>query len=188
MAYIGGMNGIFERRADRRRKDRKSLKTFELGRLNQRHHEVLNLAVLGISNEMIGQAVGLNPAHVSRIVTSELGQQKMALLRGARDMDTVDVAKRIQNLVPKALDIYEKILSEELTPGSSPHGGANIALQKATADTIMKDFSGHAVPKKVLVGHAKVTPELLNELKEAGKAAARECGLIEGTAEVVSEG
>jgi hypothetical protein len=182
------MNGIFERRAERRRSDKRRNNPKDLQRLNQRHQEILNLAVLGTPQKVIAEALGVGEPHVCNVIKSELGQQKMALIRGARDMDTVDVAKRIQDIIPKALAVYEKILTEDTEPGKSAHAGANIALQKATADTIMKDFSGYAVPKKVLVGHAKVTTELLDELKSTAKAAARECGLIETTAEVISDG
>lgn len=146
--------------------------------LSQRHQEILNLHVRGVKNPEIAAILGIHPQTAVNTINSTLGQEKLAIMRGTRDAESMDVLKEIQRLVPKALKIYDKILSEEEPLGGAPHAGASINLQKATADTIMKDLSGHAAPKKLLVGTARVTPELLKELKEQGKKAASECGIL----------
>lgn len=172
------MEDLFRIRADRRRKDRATRKTYDPIALNQRHQEILNMHVAGMKESQICETLDVTPATVSNTINSTLGQQKISMLRGARDADTLDAVARIKELLPKALDVYEKILSDEESLNGLAHAGASINLQKATADTIVKDLSGLAAPKKVLVGHAHITPELIEEFKAQGRKAAEECGLI----------
>lgn len=173
------MDEIFRLREDRRRSDRATRVQYDPVALNQRHQEIINLAALGIPNTVIAEALCVHPATVSNAVNSTLGKEKLALIRGARDADTVDIAKKMQEMIPKALEVYEKILSEEAMLGQQPHGGADIKLQEKTATSVLRDFSGLAVPKKMVVGHAHLTPELLKEIKDQGRAAAKECGLMD---------
>lgn len=100
-------------------------------------------------------------------------------MRAVRDVESIDVAKRMKEMIPKALDVYDKILNEEKEGNGIAHGGASIQLQKATADMVLKEFSGLAVPKKVMVGHAHFTAEMLEEIKAQGKKAAAECGALD---------
>jgi DNA-binding CsgD family transcriptional regulator len=167
------MDEMFVLRQDRRRVDRNKRKTFDPTRLNQRHHEILNLHVTGMKEGQIAQTLGCHVATVRNAIESTLGKEKIALLRGTRDAETMDARDYINSLVPAALKVYEKILSEE-----KAHGGADLRLQKSTADSLLKDMAGLAAPKKVLVGTAKMTPELLDEIKENGKKAAKECGAV----------
>ena len=174
-----GERNEFRSRADRRRVDRAKRVAYDPKALNERHQEILNMHVQGMKDSQIVAALGVNKGTVSNAINSTLGQQKISMLRGARDCDTVTAVQRIQQMIPKALDIYEKILSEEPERvGGSPHGGAPISLQKATADTIVKDLAGMAAPKKMIIGHAKLTPELIDEIKRSGREAAKECGLL----------
>lgn len=165
-------------RQDRRRADRINRKSADLGSLNERHHEIINLHAMGLKNNKIAELMNVSERTVEHTVSSTLGQTKAAMIRGARDAETVDVAKKMQEIIPKALAVYEKILTAEVSGGVS-HGGASIALQKATADSVLKDFSGLAVPKKVVSISTRLTPDLIEEIKNRGKEAARECGLIQ---------
>ena len=165
-------------RQDRRRVDRNKRTTQDLCQLNQRHQEIINLHILGIKGPKIAEMLNISYNTVVTTIESTLGQEKLAIIRGARDAETVDVAKKMQEIIPKALAVYEKILTAEANGGVS-HGGASIALQKATADSVLKDFSGLAVPKKVVSISTRLTPDLIEEIKNRGKEAARECGLIQ---------
>ena len=165
MVYEVRMDDIFRLREDRRRADRETRCNYDPIALNERHQEIINLHVLGIPNVKIAESLGVTKVTVSNAINSTLGREKSAMMRGSRDADTVDVAKRMQEIIPKALRIYEKILSEEMSPNTPAHGGADIKLQEKTATTVLKDFSGMAVPKKLVVGHAMLTPELLDEIK-----------------------
>ena len=171
------MKGIYERRTERRRAGR-SRNPADLKNLNQRHHEILELALLGFPDAQIAEAVGCKPMTVFNARNSTLGKEKLGMMRAARDTGSIDVAKKMQEMIPKALEIYDKILSEG-EEGDLTHGGASIQLQKQTADMVLKEFSGLAVPRKVMVGHAHFTAEMLEEIKEQGKKAALECGTLE---------
>jgi DNA-binding CsgD family transcriptional regulator len=160
-------------RSDRRRVDRNKRVSRDPIELRERHHEILNMHLLGIPGVKIAKELGISEKTVSYTIESTLGREKLAIMRGAKDAKTVSIYERMQEIIPKALDIYDKILSPETNEGIS------ISLQKSTASDILKDFSGLAVPKKVVSISARLTPELIEEIKSRGKEAARECGLIQ---------
>jgi len=164
-------------KTDRRfRADRVGHHPYQIKNLWENHHEILNLALLGWRPVDIAARLKCSVTLVGDTINSDLGRQKLAIMRAARDADTLDVAKEIQELVPKAFDIYKKILKEE-TPGGEPLA-VPLSLQKATADTIVKDLAGHEAPKKSVVAH--LTTDEIDTIKERGRAikAARESGAI----------
>lgn len=179
--YGDGMETL-QLRADRRRVDRNKRTTHDLAFLRERHEEIINLHVLGMKDTDIATHLGLHLNTVNNAVNSTLGREKTALMRGARDAETIDVAKKMQEIIPKALKVYDDILSAEKGQG------VPLSLQKSVADSVLKDFSGLAVPKKVVAISARLTPELIEEIKANGKNAARECGLVVDTvAEEIKE-
>lgn len=144
----------------------------------ERHHEVLNLSLLGWGTRAIANRLACSEAMVSDTINCDLGRQKLAIMRAARDAETIDVAKEIQRLVPQAYKIYSDILFKE-----GVGEGVSVTLQKATADTIVKDLAGHEAPKKML--HAYLTPDQVEGLKKRGRAirAAKENGMVDDVEE-----
>jgi len=165
---------------DRRFTHTKS-KLHQIQNLWERHHEILNLALLGWGPKAIADRLNCAVSTVSDTVNCDLGRQKLAIMRAARDANTIDVAKEIQRLVPQAYKIYSDILFKE-----GVGENVSVALQKTTADTIVKDLAGHEAPKKML--HAHLTIDQVESLKERGRAirAAKENGMVE-EGEIVDE-
>jgi len=88
-------------------------KTYNIKQLWEKNHEIINLAVLGLKSPQIAEIVGVTEATVSNTVNSDLGKEKLHLMRASRDADTLDAAKKIQELTAKALLLYEQILDSE---------------------------------------------------------------------------
>ena len=78
-------------RQDRRRADRINRKSADLGSLNERHHEIINLHAMGLKNNKIAELMNVSERTVEHTVSSTLGQTKAAMIRGARDAETVDI-------------------------------------------------------------------------------------------------
>lgn len=163
----------FEKR-DKRRANPGERKAYQVGELWDRHHEILRLALIGLSNVRIAEMVGVTPVCVSQCLNSDLGKAKLSVMRGARDANTFDVAKKIEDMKEEAMNVYEDILRAE-----KDDKNVSMSLKKATADTIIKELGGHEAPKKVAIaGH--FTIEDIEAIKERGRELAKESGnLIE---------
>jgi hypothetical protein len=157
-----------EREVDRRRAS--SRKTFEVQTLWNSHHEIVRLALLGMKSSDIARHLKVSEAMVSYTLNSEIVKEKLALMRGARDAKTIDIARDILELAPMAVKIYEKLLQEG-------NNGPPTALHKATADRVI-DCAGFGPVQKIdarhLHGHFSL--EELEALKTRGRQAAIEAG------------
>ena len=97
--YGGDIENTFQLRQDRRRVDRNTRTTFDPVALNNRHEEILNLYVLGMKDSEIASMLGISKNMVNYTVTSTLGKERLAMMRGARDAETIDIAKKMQEII-----------------------------------------------------------------------------------------
>ena len=177
-ALKNSLYGFEIRETDRRRAPSGERKSHDIKQLWQRSHEILRLALIMPKHKEIARTLGISEATVSNTLNSELGRKKLSKLRLARDNETIDVARRVAELLPKAIDTYEKILDGDPTVTK---------MMKETADTISMDLGGFRTPTKTQTANLYMTPDELVKFKERGKAAARSAGLIV-EAELVNEG
>jgi DNA-binding NarL/FixJ family response regulator len=166
-----GLYGQEVRKPDRRRVPVRE-RSQDIQQLWQRSHEILRYVLLGMDNNTVAKLVGVTPATVSNTINSSLGQKKLSELRVVRDAKTIDVAEEVCKLHEKAVRVYADILEGKGEPSK--------ALQKATADTVIMDISGHRAPTKVDARHLNIqlTPEELEDLKGRGRKAAAASGLL----------
>ncbi len=157
---------------DKRRKVGGSRKN-ELKNLQSKNHEILNLDSVGMKGTHIAKALGVSKVTVSNTLNSSVGKEKMRIMRGAADGTALKVQDRIQGMTEKALDVLEKILDNE-------DERASLSLRRNVARDVLIELGGHGAPKKLDVRSATtvITPEFLDELKQQGKRAAEECGMI----------
>ncbi len=104
---------------------------------------------------------------VSLVLNSDIAIAKLKIMEGARDAETIEVAVEVKKMIPKALKIYEKIIENK-------DEKASLSLQKATADTLVKELGGYEAPKKIAVGH--FSAEAVEDIKVRGKQLAKEIG------------
>lgn len=96
------------------------------------HREVMRLAVTGMKSVDIAAALGVTEAMVSYTINSPICKRQLDNMRAARDIDAVSVAKRIQEIAPRAVEVLEGLLED---------GNDAIKLRAAT-DVL--DRAGHA--------------------------------------------
>ena len=157
---------------------------FDPQALHQLSHEILNLKSSGMKGRQIAKALGISEGTVSKTVNSDLGAEKLRIIRGASDHQLVKVTDRVAKMTDKALDVLEEILDDEA-------GIASQSLRRQAARDVLIDLGGHAAPKKVDIRKtsAMITPEFLDELKKQGQLAAQEVdAVIDVEAEEVSNG
>jgi predicted transcriptional regulator len=158
------MNGVDKRRReDNNRQDIKMLW--------QRNHEILGLALSGLTQKEIAERLDIASITVSSTVNSTLGKKKLAEMRKERDGEYIDVSKRIAELAEKAIEVYEEIFD-------NPTVSYN--LKKKTSDTVLMDLGGHRAPTQIATRSYNInaTMEELEEFKKLGYEAAKDAGFL----------
>ena len=135
----------------------------ELQQLSLRHQQIIRLRVSGLKADEIASIVGVTPAVVGNVLGCELAKGEIDRLSGLMDVEAVSVGKRIQELAPKAVEYYEKILSGAVD--------ASVSLTAKTAGDVL-DRAGYP---KVQVTHGVVEHEFsmklgLDALRDKAKA------------------
>ncbi len=123
------------------------------------HREILRLAVTGMQHVDIAATLGVTPAMVSYTMNSPIAMREMENLRAARDLDAVDVAKRIQEVAPIALQTLETLLCN----GNDPI--------KFKAATDILDRAGHAAVRTLRTESLSVhlTKDDIEDIKNRAK-------------------
>lgn len=143
---------------------------YEPKQLNQKHHEILRLALLGYSNVEIAERLHCTPVTVSTVRNSGLGRQQASLLKAEADYHAIETAKRIRELAPGAIETINQIMSDEDAPAAVRLNAAKDVLDRA----------GFAAPKQVNVQSTSVTltGDDLEGLKAIALQRAQQNGLV----------
>ena len=155
---------------------------YEIQHMWDRHHEIVRMTLIGESPETIANRLGITTQTVSNTLNSRMVQDKLAILRAERDASSVDVAKAIRELAPKAITVMATLLDE-----NNEMGVSHSVRLRAAQD--MLDRNGHAAPKVIEAKHMHgvFSREDLEEIKAKGQALALESGMIVEDAEVVND-
>lgn len=143
----------------RRTADPNERKTFTVENIWDRHQEIMRLAITGMKQCDIARELGVTEVMVSYTLNSPVVQRQMNVMRAARDLDAVDVAKRIQEIAPKALRKLEALIDT-----------ANDNISSRVAMDIL-DRAGHAAVKTLRTESLSVhlNREDLDEIKQRAK-------------------
>ena len=163
------------REPDQRRNNGEDRKTFEVSEMWEMHHEIVRLLVLGMKNVEICKILHVSQPMVSYVRNSKIVKDNLAIMRAARDADTIDVARDIREKAPKALALLERIIDDE---GET----YPMSLAAKTAESWL-DRAGHGAIKTVKVAGAVAhfTAEEIMDLKRAANEEARMAGMIDVT-------
>lgn len=101
---------------------------WQVGEMYERHHEIARRLILGQSGKEIAAALGVTDVTVSNVKNSPIVQDKLSIMRAARDAGTIELATEIANLAPIAV----QRLKEALTTGE-------VFGQKVNATSILKE-------------------------------------------------
>jgi predicted transcriptional regulator len=154
---------------DGRRKPPSQKKTWQVTKMWEQHHEIVRLRTTGMQGAEIARSLGVSEAMVSLVLNSPIVQDKLLIMRGARDADSVDVAKRIKDLAPKALDVLAEVI--EGTMDVSP------TLKITTARDLLSR-AGHPPLKQIQGVYTFLTPSEIEDLKKRAKTNGKATGTV----------
>jgi len=131
--YYNGNRGPDERRVAHSEK-----RAFEVSDMWEVHHEIVRRLVLGQKAVDIARDLNISGQMVSYVRNSPVVKDKLELMKGARDAETIDLAKRIREDAPEALRLLEDIIAGEV---DGQEVGINLRAREANA---MMNRAGYA--------------------------------------------
>ena len=152
-------------------------KSWQVTQMWELHNEIARRILLGQKNVVIAKALDCDPQTVSYVRNSPVVQEKIKLMSGAADANAVDVATRIKEMAPKALDVLEKILDNK-------DEKASIALQAKIAESVL-DRAGHSAIRTIRSEnlHAHLDKDDIEAIKQRALEKAREANIVVDIAE-----
>lgn len=153
-------------RSDRRRSRGGKGPKYQISEMWENHHEIARRLVLGQKNCDIAKALGCSEVHVSQVKNSPVVQDKLTLMRAARDAGTVDLAREIADLAPIAVQRIREALESGKVMGKELKGESILRECNALLDREM----GKAVQRVDTRGiHTHLTGEDLERIKARAK-------------------
>ncbi len=122
--------------------------TWVVGEIWQLHEAVKQRIFLGEKNVKIAAALNCTAQQVSNIRNSPVIKNELAKMNGARDMDTIDLGKRIQTLAVRAHANLESIITDGKLSAAMGGKDASINLIARESNNMM-DRAGWGAPKKL---------------------------------------
>lgn len=156
-------------RKDGRRNPDGKRKGWQIAEMWDQHHEIARRLVLGQSNIEIAEALGVDKQTVSNVKNSPVVQDKLTLLRAARDCESIDLAKEIAEMAPMAL----KRVREALETGTVLGKEVNAATILKEANSLLDREMGKAIQR---IDSRNLNATLTLEDIEAIKQRAAELG------------
>ena len=152
---------------------------YQIQYLWDKHHEVKRLALLGFTNKKVANLLECTPENICAITGSELFKREIQAARAARDSASIDVARAIQNLGPKALGLLDAVLeNDKETIGEH----APISLRANVAQDLLDRHAKTAKVKHIdgdfRVSHL-VGEETIKSIKDRAKEIEAEFSIVE---------
>lgn len=168
---------------DERRVDPGNKKTFEVARMWEVHHEIVRRRLLGQKVRHIAQDLGISEAMVSYTINSPVVKDRLEVMKGARDAETLDLAKRIRENAPQSLRLLEDIISGEVD--GQP---ISIGLRAKEANTMLARAGfGPVQTVKGAFLHGHYSGEEIEEIKKRAVETGLKSGVVvEGEYEEVN--
>ena len=139
---------------------------------------IVQQVVLGKTDVEIADSLGVTAQMVRYTRESPIVKEKIAVLRGMAEAETIDIAREIRNLTPVALAVLEEFL---LDPNHDKKERRNIAQDLLNRDA--RSRSG------TTVGVSYLTGDDIKEIKMRAKEEATRNGqMVDATYEEMSDG
>ena len=89
----------------------KNNRYYEVKKIQYRHREISRLLLIGLKDKEIAESLDITTQTVRNTKNNPVIKAQLDLMVGARDVEAIDVAKRIQKIAPDAIEFLETVLS-----------------------------------------------------------------------------
>jgi len=176
-----------EREPDQRFKEDR--KTFEVQKMWEVHHEIVRRLLLGQKGSHIARDLGVTPAMISYVRNSSVVKEKLEIMKGARDADTLDLAKRIRENAPIAIKLLEDVIEGEVQTATGESMEVPLGMRAKEANNMLSRAGyGPITNLKGQIAHGHFTKEDLDDIKSrARKDGIKSGSVIDTTFEEVKD-
>lgn len=141
---------------------------FEVQKIWNITHEIMRLHILGLKNVEIASRLDITAQTVSNCINSSIVKRQISIMQAARDVEAVNVTKRVLEMAPKALDVLEEVMTSETETGS-------VRLRAAVE---VLNRNAETAPVRKTETHARYEHFLRGKHIDEVKKIARERGLL----------
>jgi len=140
-------------------------KKYQVEQMWDVHHSIIRMALTGMKYVEIASALRISPVTVSYTLRSPIVLRQLEQMRAVVDLESVDVAKKIAELAPRAVEVLEDLLDNNLP---------NVQLKAAES---VLDRAGFAAVQRIKVDSTLTHHFSADEITDI-KNRARDIGLL----------
>jgi len=154
-------------------------RTFEVSHMWELHHEITRRLLLGQKNADIARSLNISEVMVSYTRNSPIVQEKLEIMKGARDAETIDLSKRIRENAPKALKLLEDAIDGSVV-GADGETREVPTMARLKEANLMLDRGGYAPIRTFRGEHlvAHFTGDEIEKIKERAREAGTKSGIV----------
>jgi len=168
-----------EREPDQRFKDPSERKQFEVQQMWEVHHEIVRRLLLGQKNSDIAKDLGVSQSMISYVRNSSVVKEKLEIMKGARDADTIDLARRIRKNAPTALKLLEDVIDGEVQTAIGEKMEVPLGMRVKEAGSMLSRAGyGPITNLKGQFAHGHFTKEDIDEIKGRARKDGIESGSV----------
>ena len=150
-------------------------KPYEIKTMNDRHHEIVRLHAVGYKNTEIANQLKISKMSVSQVLNSPIVKLKLDTLRGQKDVATIEVLDKINDMLPDAVRIYEGIIA-----GGDVSNDVQTATLQLKAAKEALGLGGYSPVKQSI--NRNISATITSEDLKAMTADADKLGITQGDA------
>lgn len=152
---------------------------YQIQHMWDKHHEIKRLLLLGLSQKKIAEIIGCTPQNICQITGSELFKREMQVAAAARDSAAVDVARAVKDMGPKALDLLDAVLENDVDR-TGEHASLNLRTNVAQdiLDRHAKTAKVRHIDGNIQHSHV-VTEDAIARIKDRAKEIEAEFEVLE---------
>ena len=149
-----------------KRKNGNKKGSYIVSSMHERHHEIARMLLLGMQNVEIAKQLNCTEQSVSQVRNSPVVQDKLEIMKAARDVGAVDISKQILDMAPVALERIKESLETGKILGKEA-SASEIAKQ---ANNIIDRVEGKPTQRVDMRGqHVHFSLEDIDKIKERAK-------------------
>ena len=146
----------------------KNNRYYEVKKIQYRHREIQRLLLIGLKAIDIADSLDITTQTVRNTKNNPVIKAQLDIMTGVRDVEAIDISKRIQKIAPDAIQFLETVLSGKVPlPDIDPETEEKVSIkQRVDVAVHGLGLAGYSPIKKTIDLGNTLSREDINTLKE----------------------